>query len=153
MLIADLYNPIVFTVEDNATVKETLDTFLKKHVNGLVVVSHKNPKKVVGVVSLQDMAAAVLPQQFQDNNRIAMAMYKKGFFTNQCQELKSKKVSSIMRKDFTDVNLKDNIMAVMADFLENDLYIVPVIEKNKLIGIINRGQIRDALEYGMRELK
>ena len=41
-------------------------------------------------------------------------------------------------------------MAVTADFLKNDLYIVPVVEKGELLGVVTRSEIKKALAYGMR---
>ncbi len=65
-------------------------------------------------------------------------------------DIQNKKVSTIMRKKFTITNLNDNIMAVAADFLKNDLYIVPVIEQGELLGVITRSEIKKALAYGMK---
>jgi len=82
---------------------------------------------------------------------MAAAMYKQGFFTEMCQQLKDKPVTEVMRKEFISVDLDDNIMAVTADFLKNDLYLVPVLQKGKLLGVITRTEIKKALLYGMRE--
>jgi predicted transcriptional regulator len=57
-----------------------------------------------------------------------------------------------MRKEFVSVSLHDNIMAVTADFLKNDLYIVPVIDKGAIIGVVTRSEIKKALIYGMRNV-
>ncbi len=127
---------------------EALETFVRERINALVILNDK--QKVVGVLSLQDIASATVPQQFRKNIRMAAAMYKKGFFTEMCHAIKDKPVRSIMRKNFVKVSLSDNIMAVTADFLFNDLYVVPVIEKGELVGIVTRSEIKKALLYGMR---
>lgn len=54
-----------------------------------------------------------------------------------------------MRRDFIQVSLEDNIMSITADFLKNDLYIVPVVEKGELIGIVTRSEIKKALAAAM----
>ncbi len=122
---------------------------VEHRVNGLVVINGQ--KQVKGIVSLQDIAAATIPRQFRHNIRMAAAMYRPGFFTEMCQQLKDKPVSSVMRREFVTVSLDDNIMAVTADFLKNDLYIVPVIEKKQLVGIVTRSEIKKAIVYGMRD--
>lgn len=122
---------------------------MEHRVNGLVVINGQN--QVKGIVSLQDIAAATIPRQFRHNIRMAAAMYRPGFFTEMCQQLKDKPVSSVMRREFVTVSLDDNIMAVTADFLKNDLYIVPVIEKKQLVGIVTRSEIKKAIVYGMRD--
>lgn len=151
MLISEIYRPNPITVTGSVTAREALGILIKNKFNGLVVVDSHN--KVLGVLSLQDIAAATVPSQFKKNIRMAAAMYKRGFFTEMCQQIKDMPVSKIMRKDFVSVTLSENIMAVTADFLKNDLYIVPVVEKKELVGIITRSEIKKALLYGMRDLK
>lgn len=124
-----------------------MQELIKDEINGLIVVQDDTVK---GVISLQDIAAATVPAQFRDNIHMAAAMYRRGFFSENAQAIKNKPVTEIMRKNFVAVSLHDNIMAITADFLKNDLYIVPVIEQGKLIGIITRTEIKKALAYGMR---
>ena len=150
MLIADIYHSKPKTFPHTASIAEALEELNKDHINALIVVDSKNKEKVLGVLSLQDIAAATIPRQFRKNIRMAAAMYRKGFFTLMCQKLKDQPISTVMRKEFVWVSLDDNIMAVTADFLNNDLYIVPVIEKGKLIGLVTRTEIKKALTYGMR---
>lgn len=150
MLISDIYHQHPKTFLVTRTVKEAVNALVSDRVNALVIVNAKG--KTVGVLSLQDIASATIPQQFHKNIRMAAAMYRQGFFTDMCQELKDRPVSEIMRKEFVSVSLHDNIMAVTADFLKNDLYVVPVIEKGELLGVVTRSEIKKALQYGMRDI-
>jgi predicted transcriptional regulator len=147
MLISELYHPDVTTINQDQTVEQAVQGIIKSDHNGYIVLDSK--EKVVGVLSLQDIAAATIPKEFQSNPNLPLAMYKKGFFQEQCQAIKTVKVKEIMRKNFTQVSLTTNILAVTADFLKNDLYIVPVIENGKLLGIITRTEIKKALARGM----
>lgn len=147
MLIEEIYLKHPKTIHQDTTVGDALKMFIKDKFNGLIVVD--NREKVVGVLSIQDIAAATIPTQFRKNLGMAAAMYKKGFFHEMCAEIKDKPIKAIMRRNFQQVDLTDNIMAVTADFLKNDLYIVPVIEKGKLVGVITRSEIKAALAYGM----
>lgn len=148
MLISELYHTSVVTINQDETIADAVSVFITKRVNGLVVLN--DAKDVVGVLALQDVAAATIPRQFRHNVQMAAAMYRKGFFSENCEQIKDLPIKKIMRKNFTVVSLSDNIMAVTADFLKNDLYIVPVIEKGKLIGVVTRSEIKKALAYGMR---
>lgn len=148
MLISEIYHPHPKTLRSDTTIGEAVDELMKDELNALVVVDAKG--KVIGVLSLQDIAAATIPRQFRKNVRMAAAMYKRGFFTEMCQQLKDQPVTLVMRKEYIWVDFHDNIMAVVADFLKNDLYLVPVIEKGKLVGVITRTEIKKALHYGMR---
>lgn len=148
MLIAEIYHKEVTTIHENEGVADALKELLDHRFNGLVVVDDK--EKVTGVLALQDIAAATVPRQFHDNVHMAAAMYRKGFFSENAQRVKKMKVKDVMRKQFMIVDLDDNIMAVTAEFLKGDLYIVPVINEGELIGIVTRSQIKKALAYGMR---
>lgn len=150
MLIHEIYHKHPKTLQVTATVLEAVEDLLHDEVNALIIVDAQ--KKVKGVVSLQDIAAATIPRQFRKNIRMAAAMYKRGFFSEMCQEIKNHSVTEVMRREFVSVSLEDNIMAVIADFLQNDLYVVPVIEKGQLLGVVTRTEIKKALVYGMREL-
>lgn len=147
MLISDLYHKNPRVISHTASILEVMLELVKDEINGLIVVDGDTVK---GVISLQDIAAATVPKQFQNNIHMAAAMYRRGFFSENAQAIKDKPVTKIMRKSFVSVSLHDNIMAITADFLKNDLYIVPVIEKEKLIGIVTRTEIKKALAYGMR---
>ena len=148
MLIKDVYHPHPRIINENLTIKEAVRLFVEQEFNGFIVVN--NNEKVVGILSLQDIAAATVPQEFKNNINMASAMYRQGFFHEMCNEIKDKKIKEIMRKEFVKVSLHDNIMAITADFLKNDLYIVPVVEDDKLVGIITRSEIKKAIARSMQ---
>ena len=148
MLIHELYHPDPVTIREDVSIRDALSTIIHRKINGLVVIDKDS--KVVGVLAIQDIAGATIPRQCKNNVQMASAIYRRGSFTESCEAIENDPVSKHMRRDFVTVGLHDNIMAVTADFLKNDLYIVPVIEKNKLVGIITRSEIKKALAYGMR---
>lgn len=149
MLIREIYHENPITVKEDCTVKDALKVIVSKRVNGVIVVDNTNPNKVKGVLAIQDIAAATIPRQFRKNLGMAAAMYKKGFFHEMCAEIKDLSVTKIMRKNFEQVSLDDHIMAITAEFLRGDLYIVPVVENKKLVGVVTRSEIKKALLYGM----
>ncbi len=149
MLIKEIYHKDPVTISDDATVKDALTVIINKRVNGLIVTKKDNPKKVVGVLAIPDIAAATVPRQFRKNLGMAAALYKQGFFHEMCAEIKDKSVTKVMRKNFEQVSLDDHILSITAEFLRGDLYIVPVIENKELIGVVTRSEIKRALAYGM----
>lgn len=147
MLIAEIYHKNPVTINENESIKTALQKLIEQRFNDYIVVNDKDV--MVGILSLQDIAGATVPKQFRDNIRIASAMYRKGFFKERCELIKDRKVKDLMRRDFIQVSLEDNIMSITADFLKNDLYIVPVVEKGELIGIVTRSEIKKALAAAM----
>lgn len=147
MLVSDIYNTNIFPIKEDMTIKEALGMFLDKHFNGVIVLD--NNEKMVGILSLQDIAAAVVPSDFQANADLADALYKPNFFREMCQEIMDKKVKDIMRRTFITATRETTVMEIAADFLKNDLYMVPVYEGGKPIGVITRSEVKKALAKGM----
>jgi CBS domain-containing protein len=148
MLIEKIYQKKPHVISPDLSIFDAIKKMLEFNVNGFIVV--ENTDHVVGILSLQDIAAATVPKQFQNNISMAMAMYRKGYFREMVQKLRDKLTKDIMRKEFIKVTLETNIMVIMADFLKNDLYIVPVVKNgNKLLGIVTRSEIRKALAEGI----
>lgn len=143
MLIEEIYHKNPLTISKKSTFYAAVKLLLHRRYNGLIVLDDN--ENVAGVFSIQDAAAAAVPRQFKNNPSMASAMYKKGFFSDTVEKIKNKPVEQFMRTDYTEVGLKSNILAVTADFLANDIYIVPVIEEGKLIGVVTRTEIKHAL--------
>ena len=147
MSIKYLYRPNPITIDKNATVRDALREMIERGSNGLIVTTHEN--KVVGIICLQDIAAAVLPVEMKENISLAQAMYKEGYFEEAAKELAEKKVTEIARTDYKTVAPNASIFEIAAEFLQNDLYIIPVVEDHKLIGVISRSEIKRALALAM----
>lgn len=149
MLIHEIYHPHVLTIPTDTSLGKAMKKMEEHQVNSFVITNEYG--RIQGILSLQDIAGAIVPQEFKDNIGMAQAMYKRGYFHEACQEWKDIPVSRVMRRDFLSVNLETNIFSVMADFLKGDLYIVPVIEAGKCIGIVTRTEIRKALLDGFNK--
>jgi len=147
MLVKDIYHPQPQIINENLKVKDAVLKLLKVEFNEFIVVNDSN--KVVGILSLQDIAAVTVPEEFRNAINMAISMYRRGFFHEICNEIKNKKIKEIMRREFVKVTLEDNIMTIAADFLKNDLYIVPVIENDKLIGVVTTSEIKIAIAKAM----
>jgi acetoin utilization protein AcuB len=135
------------TILEHSTVHEALKKMHQEDCNSLCVLSESG--HLEGIITLQDIAGAAVPPEFVENSNMSEAMYKQGFFTEQCRNLAAKPIRSVMRKEFITVTPETHIMTIMADFLNNDLYNVPVVEDDQLVGVMTRTDIRDALLKGM----
>lgn len=149
MLIEEIYHPHPRMISSDKTIGEAIQLMFEQGCNGYVVVDSRD--HVVGVLSLQDIAGRLLPTEFRENTSMTQAMYRKGFFAELCREIAPTPITSVMRRDFISVDLKANILTVLADFLQNDLYLIPVIEQGHLIGILTRTDVRKAIASGMRQ--
>ncbi len=132
---------------EDMSVKEVLELLIKKHFNGVVVFNKADT--LVGVFCIQDVTAAIVPVEIQENAHLADAMYKEHFFQEMCAKIKNKKVKDVMRREFLTVELETSVMKVAAEFLTTNVYVFPVVENEKVIGIITRSEIKKALAHGM----
>jgi CBS domain-containing protein len=147
MEVSIIYNKQPRVISGDKTVREALELMLANDHNSLAVTEPDN--RLIGVLSLQDIAAATVPADMQERLSLAASMYKKEFFAEMCKEVGSRSVSEVMRTDFHTVSPASNIMEVAADFLEHDLYLVPVVENGVLVGVVSRSEIKRALALGM----
>ncbi len=146
MKIDLIYHREPVTIPSSVSVRETLEVMLKHKVNSLVVVDNHT---VSGVVTTEDIARAVVPDEFETNTGMADAMYKPHFFEELCAQLGERPISTIVRTDYLSVSPSSAVMTVAADFLKNNLYVVPVIESGKLVGIVTRTQILNAITQAL----
>lgn len=146
LLVKDLYRADAVSIEASATIKEALHKMNTKGTNGLLILDKET---VIGVLSLQDITGAIVPHEMRDNTSLAGAMYKAGYFEEGARKLSRKKVTELMRTDFLTVTRQASLMEIAADFLQNDLYIVPVVEDGKLVGVVTRTEIRHVFASAM----
>lgn len=150
MFVRDIYNKNISPIREDTTVHEALESLIKNHFNGVLV--YDKHDRLAGILCIQDIVAAIVPDEMRQNVNLAEAMYKPGFFKEQCQRVKNKKVKNFMRTEFLKVTPDTTVMALAAEFLNTDLYIFPVMESedsDKVIGIVTRSELKKALALGM----
>ncbi len=147
ILVEDLYRKDAATIPATATVRQALEQMQADSSNGLLVLEGED--KVVGIISLQDIAGAIVPDEMQENANLANALFREGFFEELANKLTRKKVTEIMRTEYKTVTRQASILEIAADFLQSDLYIVPVVEDDKLLGVVTRTEIRRAMANAM----
>jgi CBS-domain-containing membrane protein len=143
MLISEIYHKNPLTVSQDQIVSEVVSLLDAEECNASIVLDEKGD--VVGVLAIQDIAKAILPDEYENNIEMAMGMYTKGFFHRLCSEVKNMKVKDIMRTDYRVVDLETNILVVLAELVSNDLHLLPVIEKGELLGVVTRTQVKHAM--------
>jgi len=150
MIVNDIYNSHIDPIHEDMTVRDAVAILLKARHNGVLVLDERH--ELIGIFCIQDVVAAVVPEEMRENINLANAMYKSGFFEERCAHIKDKKVKHLMRTEFFRITRETNIMALAAEFLNTDLYMFPVMEKegsNKVVGVITRSEVKKALAAGM----
>lgn len=136
-----LYSKARCTLRPSMTVKEALVAMDAGNSNGAVVLDDKG--SVIGILTIQDLAGAVVPPEYVDDSKMAAALYVEWYVEEQIKALADRPIDSIMRRNFVTVDADDNVLAVMVDFLQNDLYLLPVLEQGTFVWIISRRSVKD----------
>lgn len=117
------------TVQCGALVSEVIELLLKHSIAGTPVVNDIN--EVLGFVSEHDCISRLLQSSYY------------------CEPEPS--VDEVMTQNIEQVSPNDNIVDLAQKMLNSRRHVFPVIENNKLIGIINRTMVLSALKDNQKE--
>ena len=107
----------VVTIKEDATVAEAAKLIVAKNISNLLVIKHEIP---IAVVTLHDLIKAII-------NISPKA-----------------KVKDVMSKKFFVVDPNENYSNLAKKLKEETMRIFPVVEKDKLVGIVTETDIIDA---------
>lgn len=136
------------TVRESATIEEVVQLLSSNRISSVIVVDDTDT--VTGVISITDIVKDIVPEEFRENAEVAAAMYKHNFFKEAAEDVGTKTAKDVMRREFMTASPDAHIMEVAADFLKNDLYVVPIIDKGKLAGVITRTEIIRAVSDALK---
>ena len=117
-LVQKLMKRACITLDENSSIKNLVDT-LNKYKVGCVVVLSSNTNYPVGIVSERDLVRNY--KIILNNNTI--------------------KVKDIMTKNIIFCNKNTSSKELMELMSENKIRHIPIIEKNKLLGIVSIGDV------------
>jgi len=116
---------------------------LKNNTNGLFVVNGHD--KYLGTVTIAELISSVIPPYMKEDPDLAKSS-PEGTFLKFCEKNKNKKIKTFMNTKKPFYNPRTKLISIVATTLNNDSYRLPVVDKSgKLIGVVNRRHIREAL--------
>ena len=124
ILVKDHMQANVLAVKHDASVREVVEHLLKWNITGAPVVDES--MKVIGFVSEQDCMKEMLNSAFYAED--------------------SAQVTQIMRPDVLSVTPDTSILEIAEVMLGNKPKNYPVVEDGRLVGLINRRNILQALK-------
>lgn len=124
ILVKDYMQANVQAIKAEASVREVVEHLLKWSITGAPVVD--DTMRLIGFVSEQDCIKEMLNSAFYAEN--------------------SALVTSIMRRDVLGVTPDTSILEIAETMLGNKPKNYPVVEHGKLVGLINRRHILQALK-------
>ena len=117
-------------VDENITLGQAIDLIVKENEREIMVDDGNGGIK--GIISLTDICN----------------------LSTKCKDYKNELVKNIMTKDLIFIDMDAKLDECRNIMMKNNIGVLPVLEKNKLIGVINQRHIRDFLymeleDYGI----
>jgi predicted transcriptional regulator len=141
MLIKDIMTKEVITVSPGMGVHELAELFVQKDISGAPVIDSEG--KLLGIVSEEGVI-------FQDK-KVHLPTFLNlslGFLTlgtkrleEEIKKIAASTVADIMEKEMITVSPQDSIEDVATIMIEKEAYYCPVVEAEKLVGVVTKKDI------------
>ncbi len=145
MLIKEIMTKNVITVSPEMDIHKLAKLFMEQNISGAPVVDKSG--KLLGVVKEEGVI-------FQDKKVHLPTFINLSFgflalgtnrYNEEIKKITASKVSSIMEKDIATINPNTGIEDVATLMIEKDVYYLPVVDKDKLVGVITKKDIVRAI--------
>jgi CBS domain-containing protein len=138
MKVGELMNPRVLKVGSKTPLREILHLLLRSHLNDLVVVNNKD--KLLGIVTYSDLSRKLLPSELE------LIEHEEYMTTPESMEdrvmnIVNLPVEEIMTRKVITVSPDCNAIKAGAMMDAHHVKQLPVVENQKLVGIISHTDI------------
>ncbi len=146
MEVGQIMTKEVYTIEPDQTLKECAEVMNKKRAYGLVVIDNG---KVVGVITKADIFKAILPR-YPDIIEDERHMTDLEYIEERAHKLYEVKVKEIMGTPPITVSSNAPVVRAGSQMILRRVKQLPVLDKNKLVGIIT---LTDIITYLLKKIK
>jgi CBS domain-containing protein len=133
--LADIMKTDVYTIDSNATIKDALAFIVEKKISGAPVVNEKGD--MLGFISDGDILRWLSSEQslfvYSDNSSET--------FNKNVTELMDKPVLDLAVKQVITVDIGSDLTKVCSILSDEHLKKIPVVQGNRLVGIINASNV------------
>ena len=138
MKVSELMNPRVVKVDLKTPLREILLLMLRTHLNDVVVVNTKD--KLLGIVTYRDLTRRLLPtqQELADHEEY---MTDPSLMEDRVIDITNVPVEEIMTKKVITVSPHSDALKAAAMMTANHVKQLPVVENQKLVGMISHTDI------------
>lgn len=149
MKVKDIMTEKVITVSPETSVKEIADILLKKKIGGVPVL---DGEKLVGIVTEEDLIMKNVKLHFPTYIQLLDAVIYLESLKKYEEELRKAvgaTAQDVMTRDLVTISPEADIEEAATLMIERNISRLPVVENDKLVGIITR---RDILKAISKEL-
>lgn len=130
----------VYTLPEDSTVLDAMKLFMERGISGVPVVDDQ--LQVVGFISDGDVMACLADQVPAFKSAWSFIVERENEdFDRTLKETMDMNIGELSRKKVISVNVNDDLGEVTRVLSENHLKKAPVLDGNKMVGIINRSNI------------
>lgn len=130
----------VYTLPEDSTVLDAMKLFMERGISGVPVVDDQ--LQVVGFISDGDVMACLADQVPAFKSAWSFIVERENEdFDRTLNETMNMNISELSRKNVISVNVDDDLGEVTRVLSENHLKKAPVLDGDKMVGIINRSNI------------
>lgn len=134
MKVAEVMNRRILKVGPRTTLREILQLLLRSHLNDILVVNQKD--KLLGIVTHGDLSRRLLPSQ-QELAQHEEYITNPEMMEDRFIDILSLPVEGIMTKNVITVPPDCNAIKAGAIMLARNVKQLPVVEAQKVVGIIS----------------
>ena len=138
MKVSELMNPRVVKVDPKTPLREILPLILRTHLNDIVVVNNKD--KLLGIVTYGDLSRRLLPTQ-QELAEHEDYMTDPSLMEDRVVDIVNVPVEEVMTRKVITVSPHSDAIKAGATMTAHHVKQLPVVEKEKVIGIISHTDI------------
>lgn len=109
--VKEIMKKHVITIEPNETIKDAAVTMTNNRVGSLVIISSERP---IGIITESDIVTVI----------------------SKSLDPKKTKIKDLKRKRFITASPEDNILDVVKKMVKNGIKRMPIVDKDKLVGIV-----------------
>ncbi|MGC8775845.1 MAG: HPP family protein [Minisyncoccia bacterium] len=138
MRVKEIMKTNVLTIFPETTYFEAAKLMYKNNFSGLPVIDSN--QKLIGMLSEKDLFKALYPDYYE------FIQNPESYFNHEEQEkrileIKNNPISLYMSKKIISISPETSILAAGGIMLAHHVHRLPVLEKNKLLGIVTRKDI------------
>ena len=142
---SDIMSEHVITVKDTDSIGEVAHIMLREKISGYPVINEEG--QIVGIITMTDMYK-LLDQMVADSRAMPEGTTI-GDLPHQIRVAKEKPISAITIKDIKTITPETPLSDIIDDVVDHRIHTFPVVKDNKLVGIIGRHDVINAVfRYG-----
>ena len=149
MNAADVMMSNVITVSEDASVRDVANILLTNRISAVPVVDEQG--KLVGIISEGDLVRRPEIRSEKHRSWWLDALSTNGALSDEFIRSHSRKVSDVMTRNVVTAKTDDSLGQIAALLEKNGIKRVPIVSDEKIVGIVSRANLVQALASSMVE--